>query len=175
MGCGEGSTELIHYYAKEKNIPILTVESEKTWMEKYIHLQNEMHEFICMENLGNWADFFKSDSREWGLVFIDQGEWISRKNCLFELKNKTEYLILHDSCYYPKNNIFGRVTEEKTDIACSFKYPNNCPGCCRYMSNMKRNYNDILKYSREYISPYGPQTLLGSEKNDITNLDIDMN
>jgi hypothetical protein len=175
LGCGEGSTELIHYYGKEKKLPILTVESEKSWMEKYIHMKNESHEFMCIENLNEWADYFKSDQRTWGLVFIDQGEWISRQNCLNVLKNKTDYLILHDSCYYPKNKIFGKILNKNTEYACSYKYPNNCPGCCRYMNNSKRDYSDILKYHKEYISPYGPPTLLGSEKYDISELYIDMN
>jgi hypothetical protein len=175
LGCGEGSTELIHHYGKEKNLSILTVESEKNWMDKYIHMQNETHKFMWMENLNEWGNYFKEDSGEWGLVFIDQGEWVSRKNCLDTLKNKTDYLILHDSCYYPKNKIFGKILNENSEYKCSFKYPNNCPGCCHYMNNSKRDYSDIFKYSKEYISPYGPPTLLGSEKINISDLIIDMN
>jgi hypothetical protein len=175
LGCGEGSTELIDHYAKQKNLKVVTVESEKSWMEKYIHLHSDTHAFMCIENLNEWAGYFTSDIRTWGLVFIDQGEWISRQNCLTALKDKTDYIILHDSCYYIKNKIFGNVLNQKTEYACSFKYPNNCPGCCHYMNTSKRDYSDILKYHKEYISPYGPPTLLGSEKIDISDLIIDMN
>ena len=56
LGCGEGSTELIHHYSVEKKIQVLTIESDKQWMERYTYLQNENHEFIANENLNEWEN-----------------------------------------------------------------------------------------------------------------------
>ena len=181
LGCGEGSTELIHHYSVEKKIQVLTIESDKQWMERYTYLQNENHEFIANENLNEWenlvdewTEYFVDESKRWGLVFIDHGEWISRYKCLLKLKDKADYIILHDSCYYPKNFIFGKILEEKSEYQCSKNYPKNC-GCCHSINTTKRDYSDTFKYSKEFNSPYGPPTLLGSEKYDIRDLNIDMN
>lgn len=174
LGCGEGSTELIEYYSHQNNLKIITIDSDATWLNRYNHLHSDTHEFILIENFDNWAKYFNNNSNNYGLIFIDQGNWTSRKESLFALKNSTEYVILHDCCYYPKNNIFGKILEEKCDIQCSYKYPKNCPGCCSYMNNLKRDYSDIFKYHKEYMSPYGPPTLLGSDKIDVTKFYIEM-
>lgn len=173
LGCGDGSTDIIHKHAVQNNAQITTIESDKIWLEKYNYCKHELHELIHIENFSDWMLFLTNKKVHWGLVFIDQGSWESRKECLMYLKDKADYIILHDSCYYPKNNIFGKCTTTQQKECCSFKFPDRCP-CLSNIKNFERTYDDVFLYSKEYISPYGPPTLLGSNFFDISNLSIDM-
>lgn len=173
LGCGEGSTSIIHEWAIKNKVKVTTIDSQQDWLSKYEHFKHSLHEFICIDNFNNWIPYLIEKNINWGLVFIDQGCWESRKDCLFYLKDKVDYVILHDCCYYPKNNIFGKITQEETINCCSSSIPNHC-ACVPAIKNFKKHYNDIFLYSKEYNSPYGPPTLLGSNFFDISELEINM-
>ena len=173
LGCGKGSTDIIHNYAVLKSINVTTIESDESWLSQYDYCKNDLHDLVCIKNFADWLPYLIDKNANWGLAFIDQGSWESRKNCLMYLKDKADFVILHDSCYYPKNNIFGKCTQEPEINCCSSKIPSYCP-CANNIKNFKRTYNDIFLYSKEYNSPYGPPTLLGSNFFDISNLTIDM-
>jgi hypothetical protein len=173
LGCGEGSTNIIHQYAVANNINVTTLESDEAWLARYNYCQNDLHELVCIKDFNDWVPYLIDKNVNWGLAFIDQGSWESRKECLFYLKDKVDFIILHDSCYYPKNNIFGKCTLEPEINCCSFKRPEYCP-CAQNIKNFKRTYNDVFVYSKEYTSPYGPPTLLGSNFFNISNINVDM-
>lgn len=168
LGCGEGSTELIHYYSKLNNNTVLTIESDLGWMNNYLHLKDSTHDFLNIKNFKDWQEIIKN--KKWGLVFIDQGDWNSRYESLINVKKNSEYIILHDSCYYPKNNIFGTITDEKNDYICAAN--DRCH--CKNIVGKKVDYSDIFLYHKEYISPYGPPTLLGSDNNQVDHIEITM-
>jgi hypothetical protein len=172
LGCGKGSTDIIHQYAVSKNINVTTIESDEAWLAQYDYCKNDLHELVCIKDFIDWVPYIVDKNTNWGLVFIDQGSWESRRDCLLSLKDKADFIILHDACYYPKNNIFGKCTEE-VEINCCSKLNSYCP-CPNNVKNFKRSYDDIFVYSKEYNSPYGPPTLLGSNFVDISNLTIDM-
>ena len=108
LGCGEGSTNLIHRYCSRHGRSIVTVEHDISWMSRYTDkFTSEQHEFI---HTTNWNDAIeKLSSRSWGLVFIDQGDWNARKESFKRLKDCADYIVLHDCDYFPENGLLGKV------------------------------------------------------------------
>jgi hypothetical protein len=166
LGCGDGSTELIHLFGEKYNRKIITVESNLEWMNKYkSKYENDNHKFIFTDhNIESWnktSDTFKEN--QWGLVFIDQGFWEARAYSFTQLKNNSDYLILHDCDFFPQNNLLGKNIEQFID-------KNN---------RGKRDYGTDIKYWTEYYpiiftGPTGPPTLLASQKYNC-NIQVDFN
>src|SRR5258705_5663578 len=69
MGCGYGSTPLLHDYAVENERLLLSYETEKEWLEKFEHTANEHHRFyhVCRECWDVCSNMNSSPS----VVFID--------------------------------------------------------------------------------------------------------
>tara|TARA_R110000824_G_scaffold218435_4_gene405093 strand:+ start:2716 stop:3306 length:591 start_codon:yes stop_codon:yes gene_type:complete len=163
LGCGEGSTEMISYYSKLKSLKSLSIEKDKSWMDKYTHLATDLQTFKHIEDFDEWFEFYSNIDVEWGLVFVDQGDWMSREKAVRYYKDDADYIVLHDCDYFATNNLLG--TES---IAIKNK---NRRGA--------RNYDDVFKYWTEYFPTFwfgrtGPPTLLASNKIDITKINIDM-
>lgn len=166
LGCGEGSTELIHILGEKYNNKIISVESDKKWFFQYqSKYENKNHKFLLIDHsLESWnkiIDNFLNTKNEWGLIFIDQGFWEARSYAFKKLKNLAQYLILHDCDYFPEHNLLGISIEKYID-------KNN---------RGKRDYNNEIKYSKEFfpkifVGHTGPPTLLASEFN---NCDLDIN
>ena len=106
LGCGEGSTELIHQYSLLHNRKTVSVESSEIWLEKYKEkYTNQNHEFI---HTNNWEDVnTKLSVLKWGLVFIDQGSWEARADSFNTFKNISEYLISSDQSRMPVFSLFN--------------------------------------------------------------------
>ena len=107
LGCGRGSTEMISHYSRIKSLMALSIEKDKSWMDKYTHLTTDLHTFKHIDNFRDWFDFYSSLDTEWGLVFVDQGEWESRTESVKYYKDIADYVILHDCDYFATNNLLG--------------------------------------------------------------------
>jgi hypothetical protein len=165
LGCGDGSTELIHLIGQKQNRKIITVESLPDWAIKYkSKYQNNTHSFIVTDNhsIESWNKVTDTLLNEkWGLVFIDQGFWEARAYSFAKLKDISEYIILHDCDYFGDNNLIGTSIE---------KFVNQ-------HNRGKRDYSKDIKYWKEYfpnlfVGPTGPPTLLASEFHTC-DIDID--
>ena len=171
LGCGDGSTELIHLIAEKQNRKVVTVESKYNWAEQYlVQYKNDSHSFIMTSDHSITAWNTITDSmcnQKWGLVFIDQGFWEARAYSFNKLKNLCDYVILHDCDYFPRTNLIGVSLDTYID--------KNHRG--------KRDYSKDIKYWKEYfpnnfVEPTGPPTLLGSQfynceiEVDFSNYDV---
>lgn len=165
LGCGEGSTELIHLVAKKCNRKIVTVESDLNWIKKYEDkFSSKDHIFLKTKNhsIQAWNDIVDTFiENKWGLIFIDQGFWDARAYSFQKLKNYCDYLILHDCDYLPEHNLLG-ICHEK------FVNENN---------RGKRDYSKDINYWKEYFPIFfvghtGPPTLLASQTKDC-NIKVD--
>jgi hypothetical protein len=107
LGCGEGSTELIHRYCDKHRRQVVTVEHNISWMSKYVNLfTTDWHRFI---HTTNWYDTIEEmASQKWGLVFIDQESWNERAYSFKRLKDCADYMVLHDCDYLPENGLLGK-------------------------------------------------------------------
>jgi len=161
LGCGHGSTHLLHAYCEKANRPLLTVENDYDWMSKFLHYQTKDHQFMSVgkaidhEDGSPWNIFLDSkiaQSTRWGLVFIDQSPWNGRTRSIQKLKDNGDILLVHDADFFPHNGIFG--TEHKP-------VTRDVPG--------EYTFDDIFNCAEMYWPPTpwpgytGPPTLVGSQ------------
>jgi len=150
LGCGQGSTELLHLLSTIYDVNVLTLDDNEEWINKYsTDLKNSRHSFL-LTSFNSFIDRTKGFT--WDLVFIDQGSWDSREECLMYYRDKAKFIVLHDSDYYPGNNRFGKLIKPIVS--------NEVPG--------EVDYSDVFKYYKEFYPPLpwpgpsGPPTLVGS-------------
>ena len=107
LGCGDGSTELLHRYCKKHNRELISVESDYAWMSPYIAKFHSPHHKFRYTN--DWAAISdEMAGRQWGLVFIDQNSWNERTYSFKRLRDSADYLVLHDCDYFPTNGLLGK-------------------------------------------------------------------
>jgi hypothetical protein len=154
LGCGYFSTELIHTIAEERNLKVVSIESNDEWFDIFKNYESKDHSFEHFDTEAN--------NHEWGLVFIDCDDWIARKNALLKYMNIADYVIVHDCDYFPNNNLFGTVIQ---------------PLNKRKRIMGVRTYDDVFKYWSEYFiegwNTQSPPTLLGSNKNSLKDIKIE--
>lgn len=110
LGCGEGSTRMLHDICKRKGLNLVTVENDRAWMARYQDLAGLGHCFVSVD--GSWSDTMKRhhfDEAEWGLVFIDQSPWEARTECMNLFADQADYVVIHDVDYFPEHGVFGTV------------------------------------------------------------------
>lgn len=159
LGCGEGSTLLLHRICEAQGRRLLTIDNDASWLSKYRFLESDFHRLI---STNDWLETLQSDAiskTRWGLVFVDSAPWESRDLAVRILGDRATYLIVHDCDYFPLHGIFGR--ESRPNIGSS--------------DRGERNYAEVFRSWREYFpndpwpAPTGPPTLLGS---NASNCDI---
>jgi hypothetical protein len=112
LGTGYGSTPIITKMLKNSNRNFVSVDNDLEWLEKIKHEypESDTHTYIYTDN---WKDTISTlVTRKWGLVFIDQKPWDARTLSLYAFRNISDYVIIHDVDYFPKNNIFGKYISE---------------------------------------------------------------
>ena len=122
-GCGDGSTIFIKDCIKDTNRKLVTLESDSDWLQKYIHLESDLHNLYPIdatnddtdENAKKWVDFIDSELKDtiFEVVFIDCSPWLSRKHIFEYFKNKSKIIVIHDFDYFPNKNIIGNVTHKE--------------------------------------------------------------
>jgi len=161
LGSGNNSTVQIHDMLKDSGIKILPVDDNLEWMNKYIHLRSPMHEFIHL-NDHQVKLYYKEDTTQWGVVFVDNGTWDARSTAVLRYKDTADFVVVHDCNYPADNGLFGKSIKP-------FDFANNSFGV--------RNYDDVFKYWIEFMPerwiPTHPPTLLGSNKICLDDVEIE--
>lgn len=90
LGCGNFSTDLIHAMAYGKR-NIISLDHNKAWIDKFGSVEG--HEFKCVsyEEMKMPGAF--------SVVFVDQGDWQSRADCIKHYRHMAYLVVLHDSDY----------------------------------------------------------------------------
>lgn len=173
FGCGEGSTVMLHELCKATKRRLISVDNNPGWLARYRDkYQTDWHRFYLVPPDGctgayhdcqHWDPFLKAMTESaihWGVVFVDQAPWEARTKTILAMKPRCDYIVLHDSSYFPENpdglteNIFGTTIEPLRGA--------DSPGY--------RDYSDMFEYFHEYYpqQPWpdplnGPPTLLASD------------
>jgi hypothetical protein len=120
-----------------------------------------MHEFIHY-NDHQVKLFYKEDTTQWGVVFVDNGTWDARSTAVLRYKDIADFVVVHDCNYPADNGLFGKSIKP-------FDFANNSFGV--------RNYDDVFKYWIEFMPemwiPTHPPTLLGSNKICLDDVEIE--
>ena len=163
LGCGEGSTLLFREFISPTR-HLISVESNKEWLDKYIPLQNEYHTLYhiptnnddTQETGQAWVDFLDKTLKNmsFDIVFIDQSPWTSRISTLKYFINRAKYIVVHDSDYFPVYKKMGKIIEEH------IIGENNT----RYISDFSdvSNYFHVFYPPRNYLFPLNISTLICS-------------
>jgi len=105
MGCGHNSTPALHAVCAIKERYLLTIETDKRWMNQFLYLERPWHRF---QYLPVYEDDFSVNPKpalwdtvgadlHWGVVFIDHRPGERRKVDIARLKNKADIIVVHDT------------------------------------------------------------------------------
>jgi len=102
LGCGWGSTPMLHAMAKVMERPLTTVDTNPEWLDKFRGLESDLHKFELVGNIdveeGEWPGWTGQD---YDLAFIDFAPGETRKDVALSLKDKVKFIILHDALCDP--------------------------------------------------------------------------
>lgn len=161
LGSGNGSTYILHCYSKKHNIPLVTIDHDESWLSRYYPLRSDLHSMIHVNVENGWEAFLRAiPDKEWGVVFIDQGSWQSRADAARLLKDKADYILIHDFDAVVRLCGLGKIVREigegekegEFDMTSEFSY-------------------SLAAWPEEHPWPYitGPPTLIASNKySDLT-------
>ena len=122
-GCGIGSTLFINNLIKGTNRKLISLESDRNWLNKIKNDFGLDHQMVTvpatnddtLENANIWVDTIKKLNEDFEVVFIDSSPWLSRKVVWEYFKNKNFVMIIHDFDYFPNNNIIGKTISKTTE------------------------------------------------------------
>jgi hypothetical protein len=175
LGCGYGSTDLLHEVCKQTGRVLVTLEDDQEWLNQfkakykndgYVDDNSGWHKMYFVpgkkenpdrESPAHWVSFFETTgilrSLNFEVCFIDQSPWLARYESIKRVKNLVRYVILHDCDYFPGQGIFGKIIRP-------IDKRNSIPGVF--------DFSDVFQHAKVYfpVKPWpgqtGPPTLVGS-------------
>lgn len=93
LGCGDYSTFMLHLLCSGKR-RLVSVESNKEWIEKYTDLKSKNHEFHLVQS---YDDLKLIDEVLWDVVLIDHAPVERRIIDIQRLKDRAVFMVVHDT------------------------------------------------------------------------------
>lgn len=149
LGCGHGSTLLLHKLCEKYGRELLTLESDRAWFEQFVSLATPRHQFGLVFD---WDGIVLNEyivGVPWDVALVDQSTFEQRAAAVIALKDKVKFIVLHDCDYF--------LTHTLLDYDELFKY-----------------HKEFLPLKPWPHPPTGPPTLLASNFEDC-DWDIDYN
>jgi hypothetical protein len=174
-GSGFHSTGLLVKHLKKTSYRLLSFDNHQNWhkkMSKKYSNPNSKFIFINGKSYFEIDDYLKEQSIEKiDLTFIDSSPFDSRTEVINIVKEISNIICVHDSDYFPHNNLWG---EEDSEIM--YKPKNKFfYGKLKRENLGIRNYDSVFKYWVE-IYPLkpghftGPPLLVASNIQDVRKL-----
>ncbi len=162
LGCGYGSTPMLHELCKKEGRKLLSLESNEEWLQQFSEYETSWHRFTHVTDWDTTLD--RISTEEYDVVFVDQDPYEARVSAIKVFKDKAKFIVLHDCHWFPEGGFFGKSIRK-------FGGPEDIG---------RRTYDDLFEYSKEFCPPgaYGRQysewgpTLLASNF-ESCNWDID--
>lgn len=98
LGCGDGSTPLLHYMCAGTGRYLLTADTNSEWLSKFRagYYRQRLHEFYLVDQ---WKDFpllnFIHD--KWSVALVDGAPGEDRAGLALRLKESCTFIVCHDS------------------------------------------------------------------------------
>lgn len=97
FGAGEGSTPMLHYMCKGIKAPLLTLESDPVWLERFVAYASPTHHLKHVLDWRQWAvDQFNMGGM-WGVAFVDCAPGDMRSYLIGWLQRRARYIVVHDT------------------------------------------------------------------------------
>lgn len=126
LGCGEGSTIQLNQYIQTDNRKLISFDTNQEWINKYIHLKSNNHEFVYKPD--NFS--FNQESKQWYDKTPEIVDWLNNVSkdgisvCLVDhacgerrhsdmklIYNECDCMVIHDSepatTGYMMNRVWG--------------------------------------------------------------------
>ncbi|MCP3683517.1 MAG: hypothetical protein GY861_12590 [bacterium] len=92
LGCGDGSTLLLHSMCGVAGRKLISFESNETWMNEFASLRRDWHEIRLVDKWLGLPEY----KLNWGLVFVDHP--IARfRGRTIDKYNNADIIVAHDS------------------------------------------------------------------------------
>ncbi len=164
FGCGNGSTPLLHEIASKLELRVVSLDNNAEWLDRFRpDLESPLHEFRLVDD---WAaELAKPEWGErWGLVFVDQDPFDARAMTVARVRESADYVVVHDDDYFAEHGLFGVSIRPLLG-------PHD---------RGERDFSDTFASWREFFPPEpwpfrptGPPTLLGSNRHDVSTIEVD--
>lgn len=106
MGMGLWSTPMLHLMCEKDNRPLVSYDSDKKWAKDNLKWSNDYHRVGLIEE--SW-DEIPFENEHWSVVLIDQRPGIRRHIDALRLKDKADFIVIHDS--EPEGDKFYRYSK----------------------------------------------------------------
>jgi hypothetical protein len=147
---------------------LISLESNKEWLDKFSHLENDNHKLFYIDAGNNdtnetgqkWIDFIENNeiikNLNFEVCFIDQSPWTAHTYTLNFFKDKSKYIIVHDVDYFPGFGKWGKINHRiHTDNNALYKYDMD-------FSDVVKNYKVFYPPEEYFAGASGPSTLFCS-------------
>lgn len=93
-GTGHGSTQLLHdYIGKAHDFVLHSFETDKNWLSKFTHLENDYHKLHLVTD---WRNVFKCHSNA-DIIFVDHAPGEDRKLMIMDFIDTKGIIVVHDT------------------------------------------------------------------------------
>jgi len=136
LGCGEGSSPFLKYVQEQLDLDVYSFETDAGWFNNIKNKYgSEKYKFSHIENWDEFGCHLFNDSDFFDLVFIDQSPWEARIEAALKLKDRSNYVVIHDYDYYIRklNHLHKQIEENFKFI----KYYDNIHPETILLSNFK--------------------------------------
>ncbi len=113
LGCGDGSTPVLHDACTGAGRLLVTVDSDWEWLQKFEHMRCDLHLTQLKDDPADTGWLNGVEPEEWGVVFVDHSPGRSRRRAVERARKIAEYIVVHDT------EELGYGLE---DLLSSFKY-----------------------------------------------------
>jgi hypothetical protein len=95
IGCGDYSTPHLHEICAFQHRYLLSLDSNKAWVDRFADLRTPQHEILFITDWNNCPHLITG--KPWGLVFVDHAPAKRRKVDILALSNIAQVLVVHDT------------------------------------------------------------------------------
>lgn len=94
LGCGHFSTPMLHLMCAGQRL--VTVETDSQWMQKFLNLRTDWHEFHHVAE-SRWDAFTMIEQTHWSVAFVDHKPGDRRWKELKRLAQHADVVVCHDT------------------------------------------------------------------------------
>jgi hypothetical protein len=100
LGCGAGSTIMLHYMCAGKRL-LVTAETDRKWLRKFtdyatVNTSERLHDH-WLKYVEDWDKFDIIEGFQWGMAFVDCAPGEARARLVERLKGRAHFIVVHDT------------------------------------------------------------------------------